>query len=250
MCYYLRFLCCCSCNCWIQKFYFSFTGEWFLLYFLFIYCQTGLWFSIKFLTLGSIRGSKHKNELTQTWDGRLTSIDPFYFAALFTNFRVRLPAKGIDCQLMWCACVCPTVKQVFQLRAHMYQARSLFAADSSGLSDPFARVFFSTHSQVTEVGPRMCVCIYKHASVSSISEPIRCVCCRSWARLCAPRGTSCWCSTTWSCSGRRASWETTRRSLWLKSMTRTPWYDLPPCEWVDAGLMDSSLLVKQNCVLR
>uniref|UniRef100_A0AAX7TEE1 C2 domain-containing protein n=1 Tax=Astatotilapia calliptera TaxID=8154 RepID=A0AAX7TEE1_ASTCA len=42
------------------------------------------------------------------------------------------------------------MKQVFQLRAHMYQARSLFAADSSGLSDPFARVFFSTHSQVTE----------------------------------------------------------------------------------------------------
>ncbi|KAJ3606908.1 hypothetical protein NHX12_026424, partial [Muraenolepis orangiensis] len=45
----------------------------------------------------------------------------------------------------------PIMKQVFQLRAHMYQARSLFAADSSGLSDPFARVFFSTHSQVTEV---------------------------------------------------------------------------------------------------
>uniref|UniRef100_A0A8D3CHV0 Otoferlin a n=1 Tax=Scophthalmus maximus TaxID=52904 RepID=A0A8D3CHV0_SCOMX len=43
------------------------------------------------------------------------------------------------------------LSQVFQLRAHMYQARSLFAADSSGLSDPFARVFFSTHSQVTEV---------------------------------------------------------------------------------------------------
>uniref|UniRef100_A0A8C8M285 Otoferlin n=1 Tax=Oncorhynchus tshawytscha TaxID=74940 RepID=A0A8C8M285_ONCTS len=47
--------------------------------------------------------------------------------------------------------LCSAVKQVFQLRAHMYQARSLFAADSSGLSDPFARVFFSTHSQVTEV---------------------------------------------------------------------------------------------------
>uniref|UniRef100_A0A674DQ75 Otoferlin n=1 Tax=Salmo trutta TaxID=8032 RepID=A0A674DQ75_SALTR len=43
------------------------------------------------------------------------------------------------------------MKQIFQLRVHMYQARSLFAADSSGLSDPFARVFFSTHSQVTEV---------------------------------------------------------------------------------------------------
>ncbi|XP_056419698.1 otoferlin isoform X5 [Hyla sarda] len=44
-----------------------------------------------------------------------------------------------------------TKKQVFQLRAHMYQARSLFAADSSGLSDPFARVFFNTQSQCTEV---------------------------------------------------------------------------------------------------
>ncbi|KAF4084233.1 hypothetical protein AMELA_G00126220 [Ameiurus melas] len=44
-----------------------------------------------------------------------------------------------------------TMKQVFQLRIHMYQARSLFAADSTGLSDPFARVFFSTHSQVTEI---------------------------------------------------------------------------------------------------
>lgn len=43
------------------------------------------------------------------------------------------------------------VKQIFQLRVHMYQARSLFAADSTGLSDPFARVFFSTQSQVTEV---------------------------------------------------------------------------------------------------
>uniref|UniRef100_A0A9J7ZYJ4 Otoferlin b n=1 Tax=Cyprinus carpio carpio TaxID=630221 RepID=A0A9J7ZYJ4_CYPCA len=42
------------------------------------------------------------------------------------------------------------VKQIFQLRVHIYQARSLFAADSTGLSDPFARVFFSTHSQVTE----------------------------------------------------------------------------------------------------
>uniref|UniRef100_A0A3Q3K7P7 C2 domain-containing protein n=1 Tax=Monopterus albus TaxID=43700 RepID=A0A3Q3K7P7_MONAL len=43
------------------------------------------------------------------------------------------------------------MKQIFQLRVHMYQARSLIAADSTGLSDPFARVFFSTQSQVTEV---------------------------------------------------------------------------------------------------
>ncbi|TWW71797.1 Otoferlin Fer-1-like protein 2, partial [Takifugu flavidus] len=45
------------------------------------------------------------------------------------------------------------MKQIFQLRVHMYQARSLFAADSTGLSDPFARIFFSTQSQVTEVLP-------------------------------------------------------------------------------------------------
>ncbi|XP_061482497.1 otoferlin isoform X2 [Rhineura floridana] len=44
-----------------------------------------------------------------------------------------------------------TKKQVFQLRVHMYQARSLFAADSSGLSDPFARVFFISQSQCTEI---------------------------------------------------------------------------------------------------
>uniref|UniRef100_A0A8C4HSP4 Otoferlin n=1 Tax=Dicentrarchus labrax TaxID=13489 RepID=A0A8C4HSP4_DICLA len=43
------------------------------------------------------------------------------------------------------------MKQIFQLRVHMYQARSLFAADSTGLSDPFARVFYSTQSQVTEI---------------------------------------------------------------------------------------------------
>ncbi|XP_067328052.1 otoferlin isoform X3 [Anolis sagrei] len=48
-------------------------------------------------------------------------------------------------------CLLYTKKQVFQLRVHMYQARSLFAADSSGLSDPFARVFFITQSQCTEV---------------------------------------------------------------------------------------------------
>uniref|UniRef100_A0A8C9XMX1 Otoferlin n=1 Tax=Sander lucioperca TaxID=283035 RepID=A0A8C9XMX1_SANLU len=45
------------------------------------------------------------------------------------------------------------MKQIFQLRVHMYQARSLFAADSTGLSDPFARIFFSTQSQVTEILP-------------------------------------------------------------------------------------------------
>ncbi|XP_078093137.1 fer-1-like protein 4 isoform X2 [Mustelus asterias] len=37
----------------------------------------------------------------------------------------------------------------FQLRAHMYQARGVLAADDTGLSDPFARVVFSTQCQST-----------------------------------------------------------------------------------------------------
>lgn len=42
-------------------------------------------------------------------------------------------------------------KQTFQLRAHMYQARSLIGSDSSGLSDPFARVLFGDKSLTTQV---------------------------------------------------------------------------------------------------
>ncbi len=42
-------------------------------------------------------------------------------------------------------------KHRFQLRAHIYQARSLFASDSSGLSDPFAKVILSDSCQTTEV---------------------------------------------------------------------------------------------------
>lgn len=38
----------------------------------------------------------------------------------------------------------------YQLRAYIYQARDLPAADNSGLSDPFARVCIHTQSQVTE----------------------------------------------------------------------------------------------------
>ena len=37
---------------------------------------------------------------------------------------------------------------MFQLRAHMYQARSLIGSDASGLSDPFARVVFGTKANV------------------------------------------------------------------------------------------------------
>ncbi|CAM1319906.1 FER1L6 (predicted) [Pycnogonum litorale] len=42
-------------------------------------------------------------------------------------------------------------KRSFQLRAHMYQARSLIGSDSSGLSDPFARVLFGENSLTTQV---------------------------------------------------------------------------------------------------
>lgn len=44
-----------------------------------------------------------------------------------------------------------TDRHIFQLRAHMYQARGLIAADSNGLSDPFAKVTFLSHCQTTKV---------------------------------------------------------------------------------------------------
>uniref|UniRef100_A0A673IGM9 Copine-3-like n=1 Tax=Sinocyclocheilus rhinocerous TaxID=307959 RepID=A0A673IGM9_9TELE len=39
----------------------------------------------------------------------------------------------------------------FQLRAHIYQARGIIAADDNGLSDPFTKVVFSTQCQFTRV---------------------------------------------------------------------------------------------------
>ncbi|KAK3536663.1 hypothetical protein QTP86_015460, partial [Hemibagrus guttatus] len=39
----------------------------------------------------------------------------------------------------------------FQLRAHIYQARGIIAADDDGLSDPFIKVVFSTQCQVTQI---------------------------------------------------------------------------------------------------
>ncbi|KAJ0070169.1 hypothetical protein NL108_002479 [Boleophthalmus pectinirostris] len=44
-----------------------------------------------------------------------------------------------------------TEQHQFQLRCHMYQARGLIAADNSGLSDPFARVTFISHSHNTNI---------------------------------------------------------------------------------------------------
>ncbi|XP_008199102.2 otoferlin isoform X1 [Tribolium castaneum] len=42
-------------------------------------------------------------------------------------------------------------KHIFQLRAHIYQARSLIGSDASGLSDPFARVIAGEFSKTTQV---------------------------------------------------------------------------------------------------
>ncbi|CRK93099.1 CLUMA_CG006578, isoform A [Clunio marinus] len=42
-------------------------------------------------------------------------------------------------------------KHTFQLRAHIYQARSLIGSDASGLSDPYATVFISEFSKTTQV---------------------------------------------------------------------------------------------------
>ncbi|KAM8953379.1 otoferlin isoform 2-T2 [Pelodytes ibericus] len=74
-----------------------------------------------------------------------------FLCGLPCGFEENKAVKGPGLQSFPPISLCYTKKQVFQLRAHMYQARSLFAADSSGLSDPFARVFFNTQSQCTEV---------------------------------------------------------------------------------------------------
>lgn len=42
-------------------------------------------------------------------------------------------------------------KHFFQLRAHVYQARSLIGSDASGLSDPFARVIAGEFTKTTQV---------------------------------------------------------------------------------------------------
>ncbi|XP_041105709.1 otoferlin-like isoform X1 [Polyodon spathula] len=74
-----------------------------------------------------------------------------FLSGLPNGFEENKALKGPGLQSLPPISLTYIMKQEFQLRVHMYQARSLFAADSSGLSDPFARVFFSTHSQCTEV---------------------------------------------------------------------------------------------------
>ncbi|XP_049508401.1 otoferlin isoform X3 [Panthera uncia] len=74
-----------------------------------------------------------------------------FLCGLPCGFEEVKAAQGLGLHVFPPISLVYTKKQAFQLRAHMYQARSLFAADSSGLSDPFARVFFINQSQCTEV---------------------------------------------------------------------------------------------------
>jgi len=46
---------------------------------------------------------------------------------------------------------CSAESYLFQLRAYLYQARSLIGSDESGLSDPFARVIVSNYCRSTQV---------------------------------------------------------------------------------------------------
>ncbi|XP_029006107.1 fer-1-like protein 4 [Betta splendens] len=67
--------------------------------------------------------------------------------------RMKLPVS-LSCQ----------DSRYFQLRCHLYQGRGLLAADDDGLSDPFAKVIFSTQCQVTKVvpdtlSPAWCQCL-------------------------------------------------------------------------------------------
>nr|XP_013189195.1 unnamed protein product [Amyelois transitella] len=49
------------------------------------------------------------------------------------------------------SCIFYLEKHTFQMRAYVYQARSLIGSDSSGLSDPFARVVIGESSATTQV---------------------------------------------------------------------------------------------------
>ncbi|XP_059826412.1 fer-1-like protein 6 isoform X1 [Hypanus sabinus] len=67
------------------------------------------------------------------------------------GFEPEVPASGTGLQMSPPPSVLYKDQQLFQLRCHMYQARGLLPADSSGLSDPFAKVTFVSQCQTTKV---------------------------------------------------------------------------------------------------
>ncbi|XP_072123386.1 fer-1-like protein 6 [Mobula birostris] len=68
-----------------------------------------------------------------------------------SGFEPEVPTSGTGLQISPPLSILYKAQQLFQLRCHMYQARGLLPADSSGLSDPFAKVTFVSQCQTTKV---------------------------------------------------------------------------------------------------
>ncbi len=89
------------------------------------------------------------------------------FSLIFTSSLLGLHALILILTLLKYQCVCTNKRvlysywypysyfQYFQLRANIYQARSLIGSDNSGLSDPFARVIIGEYCRTTQV-PEYC----------------------------------------------------------------------------------------------
>ncbi|XP_071963772.1 otoferlin-like [Antedon mediterranea] len=87
-----------------------------------------------FLWLGLNKERKH------ILPGLPTGYDPRYGIG-----RIPAPKKSLPSVIKY------TDKYHFQVRCHLYQARSLIPSDDSGLSDPFVRFFISGQSQDSKI---------------------------------------------------------------------------------------------------
>ncbi|XP_078254560.1 fer-1-like protein 6 [Rhinoraja longicauda] len=84
------------------------------------------------------------------WLGLMRHVNAM-LANLPNGFEAEIPAPSTDHQLSPPLSILYKDEHMFQLRCHMYQARGLLPADSSGLSDPFAKVTFVSQCQTTKV---------------------------------------------------------------------------------------------------
>ncbi|CAH1784691.1 unnamed protein product [Owenia fusiformis] len=89
------------------------------------------------------------------WHRKMVSQDSSEHGACFFEFQNQ-EAEGKDKEKYEASMSAPRMFLTFtkppryQLRAYIYQARDLLAADANGLSDPFARICFLNQSDVTE----------------------------------------------------------------------------------------------------
>ncbi|XP_066558256.1 fer-1-like protein 4 [Amia ocellicauda] len=72
---------------------------------------------------------------------------PAEFTPLYDNTPPTVPPPSNTPPIRLCC----DDSRYFQLRAHLYQARGILAADDNGLSDPFTKVVFFSQCQVTRV---------------------------------------------------------------------------------------------------